>query len=188
MGSKYLILKVGALGDLSFLLPAIDLIHATDPNAEVTWISGKNYAGLLRQNPRIHRVIAVDETALFKGSLFQKAWETLRLWSSLDFHYDQIWIGHRTLGALFLLRLRSLGRLYQIVRKPSGFLRLLRHEIVVPPFIFERKFGFQNPGGGGIAQRNPRSRVACEVELDSRLGFLSPEVLSRFTPRRRIQP
>jgi len=68
--AKFLILKTGALGDLSFLLPAVDQIRKRDPQARITWIVGNTYAALLRKHPGIQQVITVNEKNLFHKSIF----------------------------------------------------------------------------------------------------------------------
>ncbi|MEO7162943.1 MAG: glycosyltransferase family 9 protein, partial [Bdellovibrionia bacterium] len=141
--SKYLLMKLGAFGDLSFFLPTLDQIHAQDKDAEITWIVGNSYADLLKHIPSIHRVIGVNETALLTGNFRARVYETLKLWSKLAIHYHQVWIGHRTRGALLLLRLRVLGSYFQIVRKPSLFLKWMRNEIVVPPLTLHEGLAFK---------------------------------------------
>jgi ADP-heptose:LPS heptosyltransferase len=141
--SKYLVMKLGAFGDLSFFLPALDQIHASDPHAEITWIVGQSYTDLVKQIPSVHRVIGVDEKALLAGSLWMRVVETLQLWLRLGIYYKQVWIGHRTRGALFLLRFRVLGKFFQLVRTPSSFLKNFRNEIVVPPLTLHESYAFK---------------------------------------------
>jgi len=141
--AKFLILKTGALGDLSFLLPAVDQIRKRDPQARITWIVGNTYAALLRKHPGIQQVITVNEKNLFHKSIFLRCYEALKLWLHLDSRYDQIWIGHRTLSALLLLRLRVFGKIYQLTRAPSPLLSFFRNEVMIPPLSTQEGLGFK---------------------------------------------
>ena len=141
--SKYLILKLGALGDISFFLPAVDQIKRYDAQAHVTWIVGSAYVDFLEKHPGIDQIISVDEKRLFHGSAFQKLREGLRLWLRLGFFYHRILIGHRTLGAFLLVRLRVLGRIFQVVRQPSFWNSRGRTEVVIPPLCLHESLGFK---------------------------------------------
>ena len=141
--SKYLILKVGALGDLSFFLPVIDQLKKKDPKAQVTWIVGRTYAEFLEKHPAIDHLIAVDEKRLFLGSPLQRLHAILQLWCKVGWSYQAILVGHRTLGAFLLLRFRVFGRFFQIVRRPSRLLSLFRTEVVIPPLQIQESLAFK---------------------------------------------
>jgi len=140
--SKYLLLKLGALGDLSFFLPVIDQIRKHDPEAQITWIVGTSYADFLRQHPGVNQVIAVDEKELFHRNWLRRVKAILQLWWSLDFFYSYVVIGHRTQGAFFLLRLRVLGQFFQVVRQSSRMYSPLRTEVVIPPLKVQESLAF----------------------------------------------
>jgi ADP-heptose:LPS heptosyltransferase len=160
--SNYLIFKLGAFGDLSYLMPAISQIHQWDSQAKITWVVGKAYGQLLRKNPFIHHVIEVDERRLFSQHfwprrLLERATEVIRLRRQLQAHhpYHQIWIGHRTRAAFFLARIGSFrflryrrvrsnqGKIFQLVRRPSLFLKYFRTEIITPPLERHESHSFK---------------------------------------------
>jgi heptosyltransferase-2 len=72
-----LIFKLGAIGDVIMAIPAARLMH--EEGYQVDWICGTTVAPLLRLFPWIN-IIAVDEAALLRGTLFSRSSQVLRLW------------------------------------------------------------------------------------------------------------
>ncbi len=63
--------------------------------AEVDWVSGKIPAPLITATNRVRKQILVDEKKLFKGTLFEKIGEVLKVWKQLLFRsYDLILLCH----------------------------------------------------------------------------------------------
>ena len=168
--SKYLLLKLGAFGDLGFFLPALEQIRAHDGAAEITWIVGNSYTELIKNIPSVHRVIGVEESALFTGSLWKRGLALLKLASQLDTHYDQVWIGHRTTGALMLLRFRVLGRYFQLVRGPSRFLKCLRTEVIVLPLTLHESHAFRLLAETALGKQIPAADWRADYSWVPSLG------------------
>jgi len=75
-----LIVRLGAIGDVLMLLPAVHALHLE--GAQVDWVCGKVVAPLLAMYPWIHR-IEVDEHELFHGGTAARTRALLKLWRRL---------------------------------------------------------------------------------------------------------
>ncbi len=62
---RILLVRLGALGDIVHLLPALDALRRAKPDARITWVSEDRFAGLLRGHPQIDRLL---EAPRRKGS------------------------------------------------------------------------------------------------------------------------
>lgn len=56
-GERILLVRLGALGDLVHLMPALDALRRARPDARVTWACEDRFAGLLRGHPQIDRLL-----------------------------------------------------------------------------------------------------------------------------------
>ena len=83
MPRNILIVKLGAIGDVVMTFPLISAIDALEPDAHITWLCGKTVEPLVRTISRINNVIAIDESALLKGSFAQKFSTILSAWRTL---------------------------------------------------------------------------------------------------------
>lgn len=91
---RYLIVKIGAIGDVIMSIPMIETIRRQNSDAHITWICGKSAAAVLRPYP-IEELIIVDEQKLLAGSLAQKLCEILKIWIRLKLaSYDVILTAH----------------------------------------------------------------------------------------------
>jgi heptosyltransferase-2 len=83
---RVLIVRLGAIGDVLMLLPAVHRLHQR--GAQVDWVCGKVVAPLLALYPWINRM-EVDEQQLFHGGQAERARALLALWRKLAFRrYD----------------------------------------------------------------------------------------------------
>jgi len=57
---RILLLRLGALGDLIFLLPSVELLRAAYPEAQIHWVVKRAFRELLEGHPAIDRVISVE--------------------------------------------------------------------------------------------------------------------------------
>ncbi len=69
MPDRILLVRLGALGDLVHLMPALDALRRSLPRARLTWVCEDRFAGLLREHPQIDRLL---EAPRRQGGL--KAW------------------------------------------------------------------------------------------------------------------
>lgn len=58
--NKYLIVRLGALGDIIHTLPAQQLLHRKQPHSEIHWITEAPYLDFLQSVPGIDRLWVVD--------------------------------------------------------------------------------------------------------------------------------
>lgn len=68
-----LIVKIGAIGDVVMVLPAIRELKRQAPQARITWVCGRQIEPLLRQQAVVDELVVVDESALYgkRGVLHQ---------------------------------------------------------------------------------------------------------------------
>jgi heptosyltransferase-1 len=72
-----LVVRLGALGDVIHALPAVATLKHNLPDARITWAIEPRWAVLLRDNPHVDRVLALD----LRG--WRSSWWTARAWSEL---------------------------------------------------------------------------------------------------------
>ena len=69
---KFLIVKIGAIGDVIMALPMIDAIRSRyGEDAEITWVVGKTASSILACFSVDH-ILIVDENKLLKGKVFTR--------------------------------------------------------------------------------------------------------------------
>jgi lipopolysaccharide heptosyltransferase II len=64
---KILIIRLSSIGDIILTTPLLRSIRETYPKALITYITKKQYAGLLADSPHIHELIAFDKSEGFRG-------------------------------------------------------------------------------------------------------------------------
>ena len=74
-----LLIKLGALGDISYTLPSLEAIKTIEPEARITWVIGSSSSELLEDHPDIDRRIIVDEARFFSKNPIVRANEVLKL-------------------------------------------------------------------------------------------------------------
>ncbi len=133
---RILVLRLSALGDLVFALPALQALRHQFPQAHLAWLTEDRHAGLLRGHPE------VDEVLVFPRSLWRGTRGLRRL---------------PALGALadHLLTLRR-GRPWDLVLDFQGNLKSALHLLFLP---LERSVGFDRPVAREGAWRFLRERV-----------------------------
>ncbi|MBC8105160.1 MAG: lipopolysaccharide heptosyltransferase I [Anaerolineae bacterium] len=57
---RILLIKPSALGDIVHALPVLNLLKRRWPDAEISWLIGSSFAGLLDGHPQLHEVIRFD--------------------------------------------------------------------------------------------------------------------------------
>ena len=60
---RFLILRMGALGDIVHTLPAVAALRESFPRAEIDWLVDRKWEPILEGNPDVSRVIAIDRTS-----------------------------------------------------------------------------------------------------------------------------
>ena len=82
--SRFLIVRLGSLGDLVFTLPAVAALREAYPEARIEWVVERHWYPLLERNPVLDDVVILDRSA---GSFAFVAWRlrTARYTCAIDF-------------------------------------------------------------------------------------------------------
>jgi ADP-heptose:LPS heptosyltransferase len=112
---EILIIKIGALGDLSYALPAAQALKFALP-CQITWIVAKTYEPFLKNHQHIDNIITVNDKKLYARNKVMRAWELLKLIFKIRRRYDQVIIAHRDPIYYHVFKLFSRGATFQIVR------------------------------------------------------------------------
>src|SRR5436190_8740167 len=57
---RILIIKPSALGDVVHTLPVLKLLRTKWPQAQISWLIGSSFAGLIERHPQLNEVISFD--------------------------------------------------------------------------------------------------------------------------------
>ncbi|MHB8539350.1 MAG: glycosyltransferase family 9 protein [Candidatus Acidiferrales bacterium] len=60
---RFLILRMGALGDIVHTLPAVAALRESFPRAEIDWLVDRKWSTILDGNPDVTRVIPIDRSS-----------------------------------------------------------------------------------------------------------------------------
>lgn len=74
-GTRILVVRLGAMGDVIHTLPAVASLKHSIPYSRITWVVEAKWAPLLEGNPYVEKVIAMDRTT---PAGFAAAWRELR--------------------------------------------------------------------------------------------------------------
>ena len=142
--NRYLIVKLGALGDLSFAWPMATALKQFDPSGEVHWLVGSSFEKLLSEfHPHVDKIHPLDGIKLYRGNTFEKAMALYDLEGLLKGSYTAIFVAHRDLKYALALKLLTRGPLYQLVRAKGGLASWLRYEVEVPPLSVNESLGMK---------------------------------------------
>lgn len=64
---KYLLIRLGAIGDIVLVTAAIEAISQTEPDSQIDLVCKARFAGLLKGHPKLANVYGFDETGRHKG-------------------------------------------------------------------------------------------------------------------------
>jgi ADP-heptose:LPS heptosyltransferase len=91
---KILFIKIGALGDLTYALPAAKALKETT-HAHITWLVGKSYQTILRGHIYIDDLIIVDDKKLYSKNWLTRTFELARIFFKCSKRFDIVVIAHR---------------------------------------------------------------------------------------------
>jgi heptosyltransferase-1 len=82
---RFLIVKLGSLGDVVFTLPAVAALRDAYPEARIDWVIDRRWYPLLERNPELTDVVILDRDSV--GSFCFAAWKlrTRRYTCAIDF-------------------------------------------------------------------------------------------------------
>jgi ADP-heptose:LPS heptosyltransferase len=78
--ARYLIIKLGALGDVVMASTLIGAIRARDPDAHVTWLCGAQVADLVGLFDGVDAMIVADDAGLLRGGILARGRAMLAVW------------------------------------------------------------------------------------------------------------
>lgn len=147
---KILIIRLSSIGDIILTTPLLRSVKKTYPDASITYITKKQYAGLLADSPYISELIPFDQSEGFRG--LRKIKRRLR-----NQHFDACLDIHKNLRSGFLrfgLGARLITTYPKYIIRRSLLVRfkfnLYRHIKPVYLRYFEaaRKLGVHYDGNG----------------------------------------
>jgi ADP-heptose:LPS heptosyltransferase len=147
--TRFLIIKIGALGDFLYAFPLIESLHTRYPQADIRWTLSPPVDVLLNNNPHLSAVGIVDQTKLFSASRKEQFLEVLRLCRVSAGSYAAVFIGQRDPRYALSLRPFVRGPIYYLVRQqPRGFIgsvlkKLGIHAVVVKPQDIHESYAFR---------------------------------------------
>jgi heptosyltransferase-1 len=142
---KILFIKLGALGDLSFALPAPQYIKSVLPHSQFTWLVGKSVSSFLKNRPEIDRLVEVNDKDLFSSNPVKKLLATADMLGQLESSYDLILIAHRSPLYSALFRSFIKGKVFQISRGNSLLAQWAKiHFVVATPLVTHESHAIRN--------------------------------------------
>jgi ADP-heptose:LPS heptosyltransferase len=126
---EILFIKIGALGDLSYALPAALALKSAFP-CHITWVVAKTYQPFLKNHRYIDNLVTVNDKNLYSKNKLTRAWELLKLIFKLHKRYDQVIIAHRDPIYYHVFKLFSRASTFQLVRDKN---KTAAHFIYIPP-------------------------------------------------------
>lgn len=95
MRKRFLIIKVGAIGDAVMALPTLKKIREDYPTAHITWLGGKIIQSLIESTSLVDAYLSINEKQLYTSSLLSKLKVIVKVWLLLFFKkFDAIYILH----------------------------------------------------------------------------------------------
>ncbi len=148
------IVKLGGLGDLLMLTPAIRAYKKSFPETEINFIVGKSNRQVLKNNPYIDKLYILDDFKIFRGNLVEKFFETMKLINTIrKISPDKIFILHRDWRWNFISFLAKVKERYGFKRDLKGlFLTYAvktspeEHEVMKYLKVFKLQEGFKEDG------------------------------------------
>lgn len=115
---KVLIIKIGALGDLSYALPAAKALKNAF-ECEITWVVGKTCQSFLAGHHYIDHLVTVDEKKLYSKKHWEKLFELAKLFFNLRHRFDYVIIMHRDTLYHHAFKWFAREKVFQLIRTPE---------------------------------------------------------------------
>lgn len=94
MTERVLLVKLAALGDAIMASTLVPAIRARSQNPEITWVTSRSIAPLIRLFEGVDRVVEVDERQLFSRGNVASAKAVAGAWWQVKRGYDQAIVAH----------------------------------------------------------------------------------------------
>jgi ADP-heptose:LPS heptosyltransferase len=148
------VFKLGGLGDLLMMTPALRAYRKSFPGERIVFIVGASNAAVMAGNPHIDELIPVDDAVLFRGTKPAQIRETLCLVGTLRrSKADRVFVLHRDWRWNLVAKLSGIPERYGFARDLRGaFLTKSatttdrEHETIKYQRIFGLRAGFREDG------------------------------------------
>ena len=128
---RILIVRIGALGDIFFALPAVSFLKNIYPNSHITWLVGQTLAPVLRLHPQVDQVLTIRENKIFGSNKLAAGLEIFKTLWKLRRSYDLIVLLHR--DTRWTLSFRALlGPIFQLRRTEVSWSDWMVHPVRFP--------------------------------------------------------
>jgi len=117
---KILLVKLGALGDLSYALPAAKALKNTISDCHLTWLVGKTYHSFLKGHSYIDELIVIDDKKLYAKNIFVRLLELCKLIYQLGGRFDCVLILHRDKVYHRIFQFFTKNPIFQLVREKTN--------------------------------------------------------------------
>jgi heptosyltransferase-1 len=161
---RFLIVKLGSLGDLVFTLPAVAALREAHPRARIDWVVERHWYPLLERNPDVNDVVILDRDST--GSYIFTAWRlrTAHYTCTIDFQglYKSALLA-RLSGAR-----ERIGLKVRSAREPAAALLYTRRVAPSGAHMVERNLSLA--AALGASNSRPHFPLCVRPEAESRLG------------------
>ena len=159
--SRFLIVRLGALGDIVHAIPVAAALARAFPSARIDWLVSARHRHLLDLVPVIDRRIAINDRGSAGGESLGAAIRELRRTG-----YDVVFDLQGLVKSAVLARLSGAPRVI-------GFASTYLRERLARPFYTD----VHDPGGGGMYDPRERSHVVqMNLGLLNAVGITAPAV------------
>tara|TARA_B100000315_G_C14573531_1_gene586835 strand:- start:1409 stop:2503 length:1095 start_codon:yes stop_codon:yes gene_type:complete len=177
---KILIIKLGAIGDVVFAMPALNAIKSILPESHISWVVGQSCLPLLKSHSLLDDLIVVDDSKFFSKNPAERLIEAFRLRNRLKGDKSLILVGHRALSYTLLLKSKYRCPIFQLARhEPLWWKKKLQRSIVIKPVSTHESLAMKELVKCGLEhlssqkldnlpwERNFSNIPNCELDLPS---------------------
>lgn len=147
---RVLFIKIGALGDLSFALPAAQALKKS-LNCHLTWMVGKSCHEFLKGHPYIDELLVIDDKKFYSSNWLTRLTELGRIFLRLRKRFDCVLITHRDRVYYRVFKLFSRDTIFQLVREKKNS----SHFVTVPPLTTHESLAIKKLVGTAIHHYSP---------------------------------
>ncbi|PWU14174.1 MAG: hypothetical protein C5B49_13540 [Bdellovibrio sp.] len=178
--ARYLIIKLAALGDLFYALPAIRRIRHYDPSCRIEWLVTESLSEVLTLFPGIDQIHTVPGKDLNSPSRLTRLLAVLCARRKLAGRYDGIFLLHR--HPLYNLLVFGKGPIFRLVRGPHAW-------AAKPPRALDRWPGWLLGGGKNVVVPPLSLHESRAIEKVIEAGFADTrKAITREGSRQRELP
>lgn len=183
MRKSFLIIKLGAIGDVIMSLPMLSILKSEFPDCRITWVVGKSAGDLLTNVPEIDELITLDDSKLLNGNKLTTVGVILGLWRQLiGRHFDRVIIGHANIKYRLLALPVRANQVVSFGTSPDG------HKIPAKTRHHSTEYLRLATGINGSKMASPQHYPMFDKTVTGRTIGLAPggaKNLLRDTPHRR---